>query len=334
MMNINPTQPTNARLSHPSDKASVDADDGSSPLLSIHHHRCAAINKRGLEKIAKKTSPEAASKSNSNESAMSASETAPRPLDQVFDSKPSGQKSPGIRGNRKLRYDDQTRRPIVCLAFILPLLVFYEIGSILLGHNSFRSGIDQWIHSALNQIGFGQLALLPLVAIAVMNVWHHRNGDHWKIRVPVLAGMLIESIGLGLILFCAANAINTLATGPSATFSTTIPQSQWWGTVVGLVGSGIYEELVFRIILLVPMIYWAGQLIANRKYATVFGVIVISLLFAALHYNVFNPAGSQFELSSFVFRFAASIVFCILFLFRGFGIAAGSHVAYDVLTQV
>jgi membrane protease YdiL (CAAX protease family) len=125
-----------------------------------------------------------------------------------------------------------------------------------------------------------------------------------------------------------------LVTGPSASVAPPISQSLWWATLVGLVGSGIYEELVFRIILLVPIVYWTGRLIVDRRFATVLGVILISLLFAALHYNVFNPAGSQFELSSFVFRFVASVVFCILFLFRGFGIAVGAHVAYDVLTQI
>jgi membrane protease YdiL (CAAX protease family) len=253
-------------------------------------------------------------------------------IDQVLHSKTKAKKPSGQRG-RHARYYDETRRPIVCLAFVFPFLIFYEIGSIWLGRDAFRSGIDQWLDQALRQIGFGQLVLLPLVAMAVMIVWHHRDQDHWKIRIPVLAGMLTEAFGLGLILFCAANAIHLLV-DPSASVTANVSPSHWWASVVGLVGSGIYEELVFRILLLLPVIYGAGRLIANRKSATVFGMVAVSLLFAALHYNVFNPAGSQFELSSFVFRFVASIVFCVLFLFRGFGIAVGTHVAYDVLTQV
>jgi hypothetical protein len=253
-------------------------------------------------------------------------------IDQVLHSKAKAKNQGGQR-ERSARYYDETRRPIVCLAFVFPFLIFYEIGSIWIGRDAFRSGIDQWLDQALRQIGFGQLFLLPLVAMAVMIVWHHRDQDHWRIRVPVLAGMLTEAFGLGLILFCAANAILLLA-GPSASGTAIVSPSQWWASVVGLVGSGIYEELVFRILLLVPVVYWASRLIANRKSATVFGMVAVSLLFAALHYNVFNPAGNQFELSSFVFRFVASIVFCVLFLFRGFGIAVGTHVAYDVLTQV
>jgi hypothetical protein len=32
-----------------------------------------------------------------------------------------------------------------------------------------------------------------------------------------------------------------------------------------------------------------------------------------------------------LFRFLAGVFFSILFIYRGFGIAAGSHAAYDIL---
>ena len=220
------------------------------------------------------------------------------------------------------------------------MLVFYEIGSILLGGgnsasasstNSIRSGIDQWFQQILEQFGFGHLVLLPLVTVGVILAWHHRVQDHWRIRSIVLLGMLTEAAGLGLILYCAANSLNLLSGGaaPADQNSTALLANS-----VSSVGSGIYEELIFRIILLVPAIYWLNQVLKDRKLAVGIGVVVVSLIFASMHYNVFNPAGNQFELSSFMFRFSASIVFCALFLYRGFGIAVGAHVAYDVLTQV
>jgi hypothetical protein len=98
-------------------------------------------------------------------------------------------------------YHVETRRPLVCLAFVLPFLVFYEVGSILFGQDSFRSGIDQWFHQILNQFGAGQLVLLPLVTVGIMLTWHHQQNDHWRIRIPILLGMLVEAVGLGAILF-------------------------------------------------------------------------------------------------------------------------------------
>jgi hypothetical protein len=34
---------------------------------------------------------------------------------------------------------------------------------------------------------------------------------------------------------------------------------------------------------------------------------------------------------SFLFRFLAGICFSLVFIYRGFGIAAGSHALYDIL---
>jgi len=256
-------------------------------------------------------------------------------IGQVFLSKTEARKR--RRQERLLikPYHVETRRPLVCLAFVLPFLVFYEVGSILLGQNSLRSGIDQWLHQILNQFGAGQLVLLPLVTVGIMLAWHHQQHDHWRIRIPVLFGMLGEAIGLGAILFCAANSLNLLSGGESPVAETTLNLSSvWWANAVSYVGSGIYEELIFRILLLVPAIHLVSKYFPLRDHSTAIAVVIVSLVFAALHYNFFNPAGNPFELSSFVFRFAASIVFCFLFLFRGFGIAVGAHVAYDVLTQV
>ena len=257
-------------------------------------------------------------------------------IEAVLLSKTEDRKQRVLMRQRNLRYQNETRRPIICLAFVLPLLVLYELGSILLGQQSHRSGIDQWFHQPLYQLGFSGLVVLPIVTIAVLIVWHHQELDDWRFRPSFLAGMMTEAIGLGLILFWAANAFNQLADGAAVTAATRIVLSQnaWWANIVVCVGSGIYEELVFRIGLLSLLIVGANKLFPSKNSAAAISAITVSLLFAALHYSVFNPAGNPFELSSFVFRFFASIVFCVLFLFRGFGIAVGAHVAYDVLTQI
>jgi len=263
-------------------------------------------------------------------------------IEKVLLSKTEARRRRKLEGLQTTKYQSETQRPLVCLAFILPLLLFYEIGSIFLSDagtfsaSPLRSGVDQWFHQFLQQFGFGQLVLLPLVTVGVILAWHHRVNDHWRIRPVVLMGMLTEAVGLGLILFCAANSLNLLFGGaaPAGQASAGLSVGWWANNVVGCVGSGIYEELIFRVVLLVPAIHWLSRAFKDRKLAVVVGVGLVSLVFASMHYNVFNPAGNQFELSSFMFRFSASIVFCALFLYRGFGIAVGAHVAYDVLTQI
>ena len=71
-----------------------------------------------------------------------------------------------------------------------------------------------------------------------------------------------------------------------------------------------------------------------RIPAIVLSIAATSLLFAAAHYDFLNPAGDPFELPGFIVRIVASVFFCLVFLFRGFGVAVGTHVAYDVLAQL
>ncbi len=245
----------------------------------------------------------------------------------------------------KHRYDnyhEQTLRPASSLAFVLPLILFYEIAAILLGSDATRSGIDQWLRQFLSLGGAGHIALLPIITIAILLIRHHRNDDTWPVKPRFVGGMIIESIGLGLIVFFAAGAMSMLGparldTSDSMTLPMALPFSQLyqtsWSTFISAIGSGIYEESVFRLMLLLPVLAVLRQRIGNRHVAQIAAVFLVSLLLAALHYSALNPAGSQFEVNSFLFRFFAGSVFSVLFLFRGFGIAVGTHIVYDILTQ-
>ncbi len=234
-------------------------------------------------------------------------------------------------------YHQQTHRPIVCLAFVLPFVMLYEVCSVLLENDAVRTGIDQWIGGIFSPLGVGQVVILPVVITAILVIWHHRRHDRWSFNPFVLAGMFVESSLLGLILYWSANAVYFLATvsRPDAvTAGAVATNSDWLVACVSVLGSGIYEETFFRILFLLPVIAWGTWLSGSREIGITCGMILCSLVFALLHYSLFNPAGHHFEVSSFLFRFGASIVFCNLFLFRGFGIAVGSHVIYDLLTQL
>jgi hypothetical protein len=59
-------------------------------------------------------------------------------------------------------------------------------------------------------------------------------------------------------------------------------------------------------------------------------VVLSASLFSAYHY-----LGSEtFHWRIFVFRMAAGVYFAAIFLFRGFGLTAGSHIAYDLLVAL
>jgi len=71
---------------------------------------------------------------------------------------------------------------------------------------------------------------------------------------------------------------------------------------------------------------------ATHPAALGWAVLLTSGLFSLAHYV--GPLGDAFDFYSFVFRTLAGIFFAVVFLVRGFGIAAGTHAVYDMLVGV
>ena len=116
------------------------------------------------------------------------------------------------------------------------------------------------------------------------------------------------------------------------------PQSS--GRVVAFLGAGIYEELLFRLMMLPAVAVLLSFCGMKRNTSFALAVLTTSLLFAAAHYRLditlgpiqwATPSGDPFEWMSFVFRLMAGSFFSIVFLYRGFGIAVGAHAMYDIL---
>ena len=98
--------------------------------------------------------------------------------------------------------------------------------------------------------------------------------------------------------------------------------------MIGFCGAGLYEEVLFRLLLLPATAFVLERLGATTSAAAAWSILLTSCLFSLAHYV--GPLGDTFDLYGFVFRSLAGIFFAVLFLARGFGIAAGAHAAYDL----
>ena len=84
---------------------------------------------------------------------------------------------------------------------------------------------------------------------------------------------------------------------------------------------------------MLPAVAWGlGRIGTPPGPSIVWSAILTSLLFSAAHYV--GPLGDSFQLYSFTFRTVAGLFFALLFIVRGFGIAAGTHAAYDMLVAL
>ena len=211
------------------------------------------------------------------------------------------------------------------------MLLFYEGGMLLLGPQALRNGADVWLRQLLSAIGFGQYFLLPLMTCAGLLAWHHTTRQRWQFSPRVLHGMLLESAVLGFFLLIIAGSF-------SRSLATAIPcgiPSQATlniNRLVGYVGAGLYEELLFRLMLLPSSAYLLRLLGLNRKMSLMIAAILTSAIFSAAHYELFTSYGDVFQWYTFSFRIMAGLFFSVLFIYRGFGIAAGVHALYDIFT--
>ena len=245
--------------------------------------------------------------------------------------------------NIQLDYQKESTRPLVSLVFLAPMLIAYESSMLLLGPHTVRNGADIWLRQSLEWVGFGQFFLLPILTCIILLAWHHLRKEPWQVHMATLPRMLFESIALAVFLLILAHLQGRLAAEWSlqilpyeSAVEPKVPPgfSRAWSRLIPYFGAGIYEELLFRLILLsgvIGLVQWLG---ASRRNSLVCGVILSSILFAASHYQIFVHYGDAFQWYSFTFRFLAGIFFSVLFLYRGFGISAATHAVYDILVVI
>jgi hypothetical protein len=233
------------------------------------------------------------------------------------------------------RYLETTRTHTYSLLFALPLLVLYELGAMLIadrGGGGMRNGADVLLRTLLAAGGVqGTLAFTAALAVgaAIIIVLERR-----KKRVPLqgryFAAMLGESALYAVVFGFVVATVTQLLLGNMVRLAADggITQMPLLDGVVLSLGAGIYEELLFRVILtggLFALLLAAG---IKRPTAATVAIVASAFIFSAFHY--IGPYAYPLELNSFTFRMLAGLAFSALYMARGFGVAAWTHALYDV----
>lgn len=247
------------------------------------------------------------------------------------------------------RYWRASRAPRYSLTFAFPLLVAYEALAFTLSHEAMagvRNGADVLLKSAFILLG-GRNGLIAfgvlVVGTGLVLAWRdRRRSGPLEGRVFVL--MALESVLYALVFGLAVGTLTGLLLRPfhPSVAASALPShalqigSDGLGLTTQLMislGAGIYEELLFRV-LMVGALAWLGRRLFgwSAGAAGVFATLVGALVFSAFHYV--GPYGDHLELASFAFRAIAGVLFSGLYLLRGFGITAWTHALYDVFLAV
>jgi membrane protease YdiL (CAAX protease family) len=228
-----------------------------------------------------------------------------------------------------------TRHPFPCLVFLLPLLLAYEGSVLYLGgadHDTLRNGADAWLRGSLFALGLQDLLWAPVFLVfGLIACCLVRRSDQPEDVIGVCTGMTIESVFAAIGLYLASRGLKP-AIDRFATLLQVEHVDGVTANLVSYIGAGIYEEVLFRV-LLFGGLCWVLRLFQLPGLAVVvLATIAASLAFAAAHH--IGPYGETFDRHAFVFRSLAGFYFTILYRLRGFGIAVGAHACYDVFVGV
>ena len=273
-------------------------------------------------------------------------------------------------------YLERTSRPIYAIVFLLPFIIFYELGTFrfntdILNQSQIRVVAFVWLQNLLESVGFGGKFVWvapPLAVIVILTAMQITSGKQWRLWLGDILPMAVECVLLAvplivLTMFLSGSsgaennivrhensairiqneappshsplAYNRLSSAIDQTGKVEPARSILANIVTGI-GAGIYEELVFRLILIcILMLLLQDALGLNHLNSIVLSILISAALFSAHHHvdfisgqpNITDP----FNWTRFAFRTIAGIYFAVLFAIRGFGITAGTHAFYNII---
>jgi membrane protease YdiL (CAAX protease family) len=235
-------------------------------------------------------------------------------------------------------YVQRTRALPVNLLFLAPFVLIYE-AALVATRCPVENAAAAWLRSLL--LGLGNTGLLLASAalggaflLAVLVRARQAPGER-----HIYGGMLLEGTVYGLLLGGGAQLLaHTLPMGKvvplAASSSPTLDGMSCQLRDLGLaVGAGVFEEIVFRGLLLAGFLAVLRHgLTTDRWTGAILALLGSAYLFSAYHH--WGAYGEPYHASVFAFRFSAGLILGAMFLTRGLGIAALAHGVYDVLVMV
>ena len=230
-------------------------------------------------------------------------------------------------------YFKDTKSPFYGFIFTIPLFLIYELGIIINSNESIismRNGADVLLRQILSFLGLNGiywLGFIFFVVYIIIFLIHRSKMKQNKINNIYLFIMIIESLLWASLIYLFMSNIHLLLMNPTGSI---ILQR-----VTLAIGAGIYEEFLFRVLLILLL----SQIIKfifkwSYKFSRFASMIISAGIFSSFHF--LGEYGDYFSFNVFMIRFFAGIFLGMIYFARGFGIVAWSHSIYDliVLTKI
>ena len=215
--------------------------------------------------------------------------------------------------------------------FTLPLFFLYEINILFLSWDDIlvvRNGADFLMRNILESFdiyGLYGLGLVFFLGLLVTYIFFIKEDQQQEVNVNFLFIMLAESMLWSVVLYFLLFKFMVLLMNP---VGKTILQQ-----VTLAIGAGIYEEFLFRVLLIAGLSGILGFVFMwDKTFKNIIAVVLSGGIFSAFHFM--GEYGDFFSMELFLIRFFAGLILGVLYTYRGFGIAAYTHSIYDLIVLI
>ena len=215
--------------------------------------------------------------------------------------------------------------------FTLPLFFLYEVNILFLSWDDIlvvRNGADFLMRNILESFdiyGLYGLGLVFFLGLLVTYIFFIKEDQQQEVNVNFLFIMLAESMLWSVVLYFLLFKFMVLLMNP---VGKTILQQ-----VTLAIGAGIYEEFLFRVLLIAGLSGILGFVFMwNKTFKNIIAVVLSGGIFSAFHFM--GEYGDFFSMELFLIRFFAGLILGVLYMYRGFGITAYTHSIYDLIVLI
>jgi len=225
-------------------------------------------------------------------------------------------------------YWRSTRSPLYSFLFTIPLFLIYEIGIFLTSSDDMfvlRNGADALMRQILATFGIAGLywvGAIFFIGFIITFILQRKYWEETQIHSDYFLLMMVESVVWSVLIYFLMTNVYLLLMNPTG--SMLVQQ------VTLAVGAGIYEEFLFRVLLIAGISVILGFIFQwsdkSRNWAA---MVIAAGIFSSFHF--IGEYGDFFSFNIFMIRFLAGIALGTLYFLRGFGITAWSHAVYDLI---
>lgn len=215
--------------------------------------------------------------------------------------------------------------------FTLPLFFLYEVNILFLSWDDIlvvRNGADFLMRNILESFdiyGLYGLGLVFFLGLLVTYIFFIKEDQQQEVNVNFLFIMLAESMLWSVVLYFLLFKFMVLLMNP---VGKTILQQ-----VTLAIGAGIYEEFLFRVLLIAGLSGILGFVFMwDKTFKNIIAVVLSGGIFSAFHFM--GEYGDFFSMELFLIRFFAGLILGVLYTYRGFGITAYTHSIYDLIVLI